>query len=234
MLGAVVGLPERCLGVRLADVDIVDLTAEPVDDEVLAVGVLVGEPARGGCDDLLLGSGSKVEADDGLGAGTDTVGDIVPGDDEIMAALILAAKDHMAVRMAGVEVIDRDPVELRPEVLFHVGHQPPYQGLQVFVPVAVLGRDDEAELVAVAVRAFEEAFARHAIRLGPVKPSPLAFARRAVAFEVTHVRTRRRQTFAELHDARLDDNAAAARTPRPQHARDPAAAPDACAGERRA
>ncbi len=234
MLGAVVGLPERCLGVRLADVDIVDLTAEPVDDEVLAVGVLVGEPARGGRDDLLLGSGSKVEADDGLGAGTDTVGDIVPGDDEVVAALILAAQDDMGMRMTGVEVIDRHPVEPGAQVLFHVGHQPPHQGLQVFVPVAVLGRDDEAELMTVALRAFEEALARDAVVLCTVEPALLALARRTVAFEVTHVRARRRQAFAELHDARLHDDAAAARTPRPQHARDPAAAPDARTCERRA
>ena len=56
----------------------------------------------------------------------------------------------MAVRMAGVEVIDRDPVEPRPEVFLRLLHQAPDQRLQILIFRAILGCDDEPELVAVA------------------------------------------------------------------------------------
>ncbi|WP_147423387.1 serine dehydratase beta chain, partial [Sphingosinicella microcystinivorans] len=39
------------------------------------------------------------------------------------------SSSHTMGPMAGVEVIDRHPVELRAQVLLHVGHQPPHQRL---------------------------------------------------------------------------------------------------------
>ena len=51
--------------------------------------------------------------------------------------------------LRAVEVVDRDPVELRIEVLLHLPHQVADEGLEVGEPGAVLGRDDEAELVRV-------------------------------------------------------------------------------------
>lgn len=55
----------------------------------------------------------------------------------------------MAVGVAGVEVIDRYPVELRAQVLLGLIHQPADHGLEVIILRAILRRDDEAELVAV-------------------------------------------------------------------------------------
>src|SRR3546814_11692560 len=78
--------------------------------------------------------------------------DIVAGDDEIGALLVTAAQNDVGVGMAGVEVVDRHPVELRSEILLHPRHQSPGERFQILIVRAVLRADDEAELVAVVLR----------------------------------------------------------------------------------
>src|SRR3546814_3599703 len=73
--------------------------------------------------------------------------DIVAGDDEIGALLVTAAQNDVGVGMAGVEVVDRHPVELRSEILLHPRHQSPGERFQILIVRAVLRADDEAELV---------------------------------------------------------------------------------------
>ena len=51
------------------------------------------------------------------------VGDVFAGDDEILAAIILAAQHDMGMGMAGVVVIDRHPIELGAQIVFHLRHQ---------------------------------------------------------------------------------------------------------------
>jgi len=69
------------------------------------------------------------------------------GDDEVLAEVIAAADHDMALRMSGVEMVDRDPVEPGAEVLFRLPHEVAGEGADIREPVAVLGGDDEAELV---------------------------------------------------------------------------------------
>jgi hypothetical protein len=45
----------------------------------------------------------------------------------------------MGVGVAGVEVIDRHPIELRAQILFHLRHEPTRQGLEIFIFGPVLG-----------------------------------------------------------------------------------------------
>jgi uncharacterized membrane protein YhfC len=52
--------------------------------------------------------------------------------------------------MARVEVIDRHPIELRAQILLHALHQAPGQRFQILILVAILRRDNEAELMAIA------------------------------------------------------------------------------------
>ena len=52
-----------------------------------------------------------------------------------------AADQHMDMRVVGVPVIDRDPVELRAEVALGVGHQLAREGAKVGQLGRVLGRD---------------------------------------------------------------------------------------------
>src|SRR3546814_2397951 len=75
----------------------------------------------------------------------------------------------MGMGMAGVEMIDRDPVELRPKILFHPRHQPAGQWLQILIVRAVLGADDEAELMAVVLGLFEPGVAVNLIAFGSIK-----------------------------------------------------------------
>ena len=97
--------------------------------------------------------------------------DVVPRHDEVAALVVAAADDDVGVRMAGVEVIDRHPVELGIEVAFHLREEIADERLQVRQPRAVLGRDDEAELMRVVLRALEEGAAIDIIALRIVQPS---------------------------------------------------------------
>ena len=72
---------------------------------------------------LLLGLPAQLPGDDLAGPLADAVGDVVAGDVEGLAVVGDAPDDDVGVGMAGVVVIDRDPVELRPEVGFHLLHQ---------------------------------------------------------------------------------------------------------------
>ena len=102
------------------------------------------------------------------------MGDVVAGDDEVVPPVVFAAQDDMGVRMSRVEMIGRDPVEPGYEIVLHLAHQVADEGFEVAELGPVLGRDDEAELVAVATAAFEESLA---VRL--VARSVVKFARPA-------------------------------------------------------
>ena len=67
-----------------------------------------------------VGLRAKLQGDALLGADAHPVGDVVLGDDEVFAGFFLAADQHMAVRVAGVEVVDRHPIEPRAEILLHL------------------------------------------------------------------------------------------------------------------
>src|SRR3546814_19628978 len=90
----------------------------------------------------------------------------------------------MGMGMAGVEMIDRDPVELRPKILFHPRHQPAGQWLQILIVRAVLGADDEAELMAVVLGLFEPGVAVYLIAFGSIQLAAPAIPRRHVTPDI--------------------------------------------------
>jgi hypothetical protein len=51
--------------------------------------------------------------------GPQTVRDVVSGNPEVVSLVVPAADHDVAMRIAGAEMIDRDPVGLRAEILFH-------------------------------------------------------------------------------------------------------------------
>ena len=115
----------------------------------------------------------------------------------------------MRMGMAGVVMIDGNPIELGSEVFFHPLHETPHEGLQIVVFRAVLGGDDEAELVAVAVGAFDEILAVGAVDGAVVKLSRLAIARNAIALDISKMQFGRFQALAfELYDPGFDDDPA--------------------------
>ncbi len=70
------------------------------------------------------------------------------------------------MRMAGIVVIDRDPVELGIEIAFHLLHQIAGGLAQIRQLYAFLGRNNEAELVPVLAAAFQKGAAVLHIALG--------------------------------------------------------------------
>src|SRR3546814_2948623 len=139
--------------------------------------------------------------------------------------------------MARVEMIDRDPVEFRSQILFHLRHQPARERLQVVILFAILRRDDEAELVAIARLPLDKCLAVRPIALGRVELTAFTIAGDAVALDVTQMRAGRAQPLGlvEPDDPRLHHDAAVAPGGEPVAARElPArdiAARDAAAGK---
>jgi hypothetical protein len=186
--------------------------------------------------DLAVGPGPEIQGDDLSRPLAHALAQIFPGDDEVGAAVVLAAQDHVAVRVAAVVMIDRHPIESGAEVFLHLAQETAGEMLEILVLDRVLGRDDEAELVAVAVGPLEEGGA-----VGPVEPRIVevagqALAGNAVALEIAQMGAGAFEASAgQLDDPRLDHDAAAAErgvvVARGEHASDPGAAPDAAAVE---
>ena len=109
----------------------------------------------------------------------------------------------MAVRMAGVEVVDRDPIELGPEVFLHLLHHLAGETAKIGQPVAVLGRDDEAELMPVLSPALQKLAAIRRISLRSVEPAPFSFPVRPVALQIAQMRVGSLAPEFQLDDPRL-------------------------------
>src|SRR3546814_20145826 len=117
----------------------------------------------------------------------------------------------MGVRMAGVLVIYSHLIELGPEIFLHAGHQAAGERVEIVVFRTVLGRDDEAELVAVALRTLQEGLSVRAVLLGAVKLARLPLAGHAVPLDIAQMRPRPVHPFAgQLDDTGLDDDPDAA------------------------
>src|SRR5437660_922766 len=125
--------------------------------------------------------------------------------------------------MAGVVVIDRDPVEPGVQVMLDLPHQVAREAAQVAQVGSVLGGDNEAELVPVIPSAREEGATISVVLQSRVGMALLAIARHAVPLQIAEVRigrlagvarqvrTARAAPGIELNDPRLDDDA-----PRPE------------------
>ena len=115
------------------------------------------------------------------------MGDVVAIDHQILAELVPAVDDDVDVRMAGVEMVHRDPVELRAEVSFELAHQVAGEAGQVAELRAFLRRDDDAKLVAIVLAAIEEGIAVGPVLRRRIEPTALAIARGAVALNITQM-----------------------------------------------
>src|SRR5262245_29912742 len=97
----------------------------------------------------------------------------------------------MCVRMPGVEVINRHPIEFGVEVLLHLSHQIAEEWLEIAQLGAVLGRDNETELVGIALRALQESDAVDIVPPGIVEAARVTFPSDPVALNVAQMRTSR-------------------------------------------
>mgnify|MGYP001555008315 CR=1 FL=1 len=90
----------------------------------------------------------------------------------------------MDMRVVGVPVIDRRPIQPRSQVGLHPVHQVPGIGTQVVQLGPVLRRDDETEMVPVVGGPLLEGIQVGFVGLWPIGPARLAIAARAVALDV--------------------------------------------------
>ena len=160
------------------------------------------------------------------------IGDVVARDDEVFAGVVAPAHDQVGVRVVGVPVIDSHPFQPRAQVGFHAPHQMPRVGAQVFELGAILGGNDEAEMVPVVGAAFLEGIKIGFIGLRPVGPAWLTVPAHAIALDVAQVLGERlRAGLALVDQQRLDGHAPRhGRELRPREARRRVAAPQARTG----
>jgi hypothetical protein len=79
----------------------------------------------------------------------DSMGNIIARDVEDLALIGDPAHYDMSVRVAGVVMIDRNPIEGGVKVLLDLSHQSTCEALQVAQCDAIVGANNEAELMAV-------------------------------------------------------------------------------------
>lgn len=134
-----------------------------------------------------LGLRAEFERHQFLRTMADAVGDIVTGDVEDAPVIEHAPHDDMGMGMAGVVMIDGDPIQVRPEVGFHLPHQVAGEAAQVAHICGVLRCHDEPELMAVVASALDERLAVGFVLDGRIAAAFLAVARHAIAFEITQM-----------------------------------------------
>ena len=113
----------------------------------------------------------------------------------------------MAVRVAGVEVIDRDPIEPGAEILFHLPHHIAGESAKIGEPVAIFGRDDEAELMAIFTAALNEGSPIRPVAIRSIELSSPAVPGRSVALQVVKMRMGCPAAELQPNNARLDHDA---------------------------
>lgn len=144
--------------------------------------------------DIEIGAQPEFLCDEVLGAGAHPLLDVVPGDDEVLAPFGDAAHDDVGVRMLGVPVIDTHPIELGAEVDFHLTNQLASETFEVGHIRRVLGRDDEAEMVAVILTALREGLGIGILDVGAEQVGLLPVTGHALAPEITEVSGQRRRS----------------------------------------
>ena len=115
---------------------------------------------------------------------TDAVGDIVSGDIEDTASIQDTADDDVGMRMAGVVMIDRDPIEARLEVLLHLPHEVARETSEIGHFVGIFRRHNEAELMPVLTSPLDECLAISLVLKGRIGLSFLAVAVDSIPLEV--------------------------------------------------
>ena len=124
-------------------------------------------------------------------------------------ALIGDAADHdMSVRVTGVVMIDRDPIEGGVNVPLHLSHEPTREGLQVAECDAILGANDEPELMAVLSGALGEILCVNLLLQRRVGMPALTVQCDAFPLQIAQMGGNGLALNAlELHYSRLDDHA---------------------------
>jgi len=142
-------------------------------------------------------------------AGIDpSVGNVGERYDNALAETI--ARLDVRIGVAGVEVIDRHPVETGSQIALYLPNQVAGEGAEVRQYGAVLSGDDDAELTRVALRSIENGAAIGAIRVGRVERAAGTVAGDAVALQVAQMHGGAAASGAHRNVAGLDNDPACA------------------------
>src|SRR5689334_10215556 len=114
----------------------------------------------------------------------DTIGDVVPGDVEDAAIIEDATDDDVGVGMAGVVMVDRDPVEPCGEIEFHLAHEVAGEAAKVGHFSGILRRDDEPKLVAIFPTDLHKGPAVDLVLEGGIGLASLAIPGDAIPIEI--------------------------------------------------
>ena len=115
----------------------------------------------------------------------DAMGDVVSGNVEDAAVIEDAADDDVGVGMAGVVMVDRDPVEPGGEIQLHLAHEVAGEAAKVGHFGGILWRHDETKLMAIFPAALHKGLAVGLVLEGGIGPAPLPIPGDPVPFEVT-------------------------------------------------
>src|SRR6516162_9168254 len=81
--------------------------------------------------DVQVSSWSELEGDEVARAGTQSLADVIPRNDEVVPVVTYSTDDHVDMRVFRVPVIDGNPIELGSKISHCLPHQIPREGLQV-------------------------------------------------------------------------------------------------------
>ena len=124
--------------------------------------------------DLMFGPRPKLDRRQFLRPGPEAPADVFAMDYEVASALLLAAEDQMDMRVVGVPVVDRDPLEPSSEVPLHLPDQVPGIGVKIGQFRGVLRADDEPEMMPVICGSPGKVAGVRVLALGIEHPCRLA------------------------------------------------------------
>ena len=101
--------------------------------------------------DLLFRARAELARHQPFGPRPHSFPDVIARNDEVLTVIGAAADDDVDMRVLGVPVVNRHPVQLGPEVALRLRHQVPGQGFEVGQLGRVVRRYDEPEMMPVAL-----------------------------------------------------------------------------------
>ena len=117
----------------------------------------------------------------------DAVGDVIAGDVEDAAIIEDAADDDVGVGMAGVVMVDRDPVEPCGKIQLHLAHEVAGEAAKVSHFGGIFRRHDEPKLMAIFPATLHKGLAVGLVLEGGIGLAPFTIPRNPVPFEVTEM-----------------------------------------------
>ena len=155
-------------------------------------------------------SWSEFKGDEVTRTGAQSLADVIPRNDEVAPVVCDTSNDHVDMGVFRVPVIDGDPIELGSKISLCLRHQIPRKGLQVGQLLRIIGRHDEAEVMAITGATLGERPVVGVVAFGIEHPTRRAVLGDAVAAQVFEMGTERRSLDPLPHDPCLDHRAARA------------------------